>query len=657
MAATTLAWPRKQGEIADPMVDSSRWNGFEFRDDDIVITTYPKSGTTLTLQIVSQLVFNADASVFGSGVAPWIEARPQVDALDRARAQTHRRFLKTHLPLPNLVFSPKAKYLFVGRDARDVAWSFHNHLTEARPEVGEFVMKTARESGAPPPPPVDPDVRRYYHDFLDGGGQPPYWPHIQAWWDVRGLPNVQLLHYADLIGDMAGQIRRIAAFLDIPLDEARLPVMVAHCSIAHMRNVAADDPLLNTIFNRGAESFINKGTNGRWRDLLSQAEIDRCDEIAARELTPDCAAWLRTGAAAAAGDQPCQPPADLQTIRVTRTHTGWQGAKPMDLIPETRRGAVGDALLAAFGARPAVGWRPLLGGASGALILQFEVGARAYVLKAEPEQSDSAHLRRGFRCMTAAADVEAAPAVHYANPETGVTVTDFVTTRPLADYPGGTHGLARGLAELMARVRTAPRYPRGDYLAGCDMLLRMMQQSGLFAPRLLEPHAEGLARIREALPWDPERLVPSHNDPNPGNILFDGERLWLVDWGLGFRNDPLVDVAILAHRSAAPELEDALLTAIFERAPDQPMRARLAVIRLLTWLFYAGVVLPNVTVGPAGPEIMLDPCDWDAFYAAGVGRDRTSREAALAFGKIALAAFLDGVSAPGFAETLAAVRG
>jgi aryl sulfotransferase len=62
-----------------------------------------------------------------------------------------------------------------------------------------------------------------------------------------------------------------------------------------MREVAASDEALNRFFEGGAETFINKGTNGRWRDVLTQAEIDRCDQIAAQELTPDCAAWLRDG--------------------------------------------------------------------------------------------------------------------------------------------------------------------------------------------------------------------------------------------------------------------------------------------------------------------------------------------------------------------------
>ena len=108
-------------------------------------------------------------------------------------------------------------------------------------------------------------------------------------------PNLLTLHYADLIGDMPGQIRRIARFLDITLDETRLPQMVEHCSLAHMRKVGAGSEVLNRAFRDGIRTFINKGVNGRWRDVLSADEIDKCDRVAARELTPDCAAWLRNG--------------------------------------------------------------------------------------------------------------------------------------------------------------------------------------------------------------------------------------------------------------------------------------------------------------------------------------------------------------------------
>ena len=49
------------------------------------------------------------------------------------------------------------------------------------------------------------------------------------------------------------------------------------------------------LFDGGGGSFINKGTNGRWKDVLSADEIAKADLIAAKNLTPDCAHWLRTG--------------------------------------------------------------------------------------------------------------------------------------------------------------------------------------------------------------------------------------------------------------------------------------------------------------------------------------------------------------------------
>jgi aryl sulfotransferase len=127
-----------------------------------------------------------------------------------------------------------------------------------------FNPEFARQIGLPP---FNPDVRLFYLDFLEGRTQDlPYWSHIQGWWDIRSVPNLLTLHYADLISDLPGQIRRIARFLDIAPDEARLPEMVEHCSMAHMRKVGAGSEILNTVFRDGVRTFINKGTNGRWRD-------------------------------------------------------------------------------------------------------------------------------------------------------------------------------------------------------------------------------------------------------------------------------------------------------------------------------------------------------------------------------------------------------
>jgi len=41
--------------------------------------------------------------------------------------------------------------------------------------------------------------------------------------------------------------------------------------------------------------LATKGTNGRWMDVVSAEEIAKADEIAAQNLTPDCAHCLKTG--------------------------------------------------------------------------------------------------------------------------------------------------------------------------------------------------------------------------------------------------------------------------------------------------------------------------------------------------------------------------
>jgi aryl sulfotransferase len=288
-AHSMIAWPRKLRESDRPFLDSTRWNDFEFRDDDVVVTTYSKCGTTLTQQIIAQLVFDGDPDVFGLSISPWIDAR-FFPALDMARSQTHRRILKTHLPLEELVYSPKAKYICIGRDLRDVIWSLHNHYVN-------FKREALADPASAPHMDVSPDVRQFYHDFLDGRApaQWPFWSHAQGWWNGRFLPNLLTLHYADLIADVPSHIRKIAAFLEIPLDEAKLPTLVSHCGMAHMRKIGANDEGLSRVFKQGANNFINKGTNGRWRDVLNAEEIDKCDQVAARELTPDCAEWLRNG--------------------------------------------------------------------------------------------------------------------------------------------------------------------------------------------------------------------------------------------------------------------------------------------------------------------------------------------------------------------------
>lgn len=331
----------------------------------------------------------------------------------------------------------------------------------------------------------------------------------------------------------------------------------------------------------------------------------------------------------------------------------------LDGLSADRREAVRMALSFCTDLRDVRSIARLKGGVSGALICRVDTDQRPFALRVEPERIALEHRQRGFACMEAAAAVDVAPRVFFADPVSGVAVMDFVDARPLSGHCGGRLGVARELGALVGRLQTTKPFARmlggdEDFIASA---LLSLEASGPFAAGLLARHRDELDRIRAALPWDPSSLVSSHNDPNPRNLLFDGARLWLVDWELASRNDRLFDLAIATTEIAdTPDLEEALLSAALGRPPDAPLRARLRVVRQLTRLFYGCIAVQASAVGRPHREDSLDALTPAQFQAAvGQGRLRPE-EIGYAFGKMSLAAFVDGCSSHEFKESLALAR-
>src|SRR5579864_2590342 len=185
---TTQELPRKTRDLHNHHMDSSVWDEFRFRDGDIVIATYGKSGTTWVQQIVAQLVFDGAEDVAVAELSPWVDLRipPKHVKLPALEEQRHRRFLKTHLPLDALVFSPIAKYLYVARDGRDVVWSLYNHHAMANEKWYSALNDTPGLVGPRIEPPAT-SVRQYFNEWLERDGYPfwPYWENISSWWNVR----------------------------------------------------------------------------------------------------------------------------------------------------------------------------------------------------------------------------------------------------------------------------------------------------------------------------------------------------------------------------------------------------------------------------------------------------------------------------------------
>jgi aryl sulfotransferase len=294
-----IRWPDKTRELHNHHFDSTIWNDLVFRDDDIIISTYAKAGTTWMQQIVGQLLFDGDPDLAVAEMSPWLDLRvpPKDVKLPLVEAQTHRRFLKTHLPVDALRFSATAKYIYIGRDGRDVVWSMYNHHSNANQSWYQALNDTPGRVGPPIEPPPG-DIRQYWRDWMDRDGHPfwPFWENVRSWWQIRDLPNVRFVHFAKLKRDMEGQIRRIAEFLGIPIRESRWAAIVRHCSFDWMKkNATKSVPLGGAFWDAGAEVFINKGVNGRWMDTLTSEESAEYERRAEAELGPECARWIATG--------------------------------------------------------------------------------------------------------------------------------------------------------------------------------------------------------------------------------------------------------------------------------------------------------------------------------------------------------------------------
>jgi len=154
---------------------------------------------------------------------------------------------------------------------------------------------------------VPADIRDFWELWITRGAYPwesdgyPYWSHhhhARSYWDWRHLPNILFVHYNDLKADLDGQMRRIARFLDIDVPEDKWPVLVDAATFESMkRDKAALGPEMDIIFEGGSDRFLFKGTNNRWRDVLTADDLELYERAAARTLTPELKRWLELGAA------------------------------------------------------------------------------------------------------------------------------------------------------------------------------------------------------------------------------------------------------------------------------------------------------------------------------------------------------------------------
>uniref|UniRef100_A0A8C5ZHL5 Sulfotransferase n=1 Tax=Marmota marmota marmota TaxID=9994 RepID=A0A8C5ZHL5_MARMA len=248
--------------LYSPESISQAENTSNVHDDDIFIITYPKSGTTWMIEILSLILKNGDPSWIRSVPiwerAPWCETIISAFTL---QDQTSPRLLSSHLPIqlfPKAFFSTKAKVIYLSRNPRDVVVSFYHYSKIAR---------QLKDPGTPD---------QFLENFLKGEGEP-WWFKQTEGWRVRKRGDLEEQGSPDL----QGSVQCICEFLGRPLDEEALSSVVAHSTFGAMKaNSMSNYTLLPTsLLDHRQGAFLRKGVCGDWKNHFTVAQSEAFDRV------------------------------------------------------------------------------------------------------------------------------------------------------------------------------------------------------------------------------------------------------------------------------------------------------------------------------------------------------------------------------------------
>ena len=239
-------------------------------EDDIYIASYPRSGTTWLQMILYQLTTSGEMTfVHISQVVPFIDRCLQ---LGRDLSTLPRPgVFKTHLPYQQVAKWP-GKYIYVARDGRDVLVSyyyFHQRHPDFKPTFSEF-----------------------FDRFIRGQVQYGSWfRHVTEWQAHANDDSVLYLSYENLLTNFDENLRRIAAFCNVPLSPERFEAVKERSSFAFMKRHARQFDhttaiVLEMIEQNARQPFIREGKSGSWKEHFTPEQTRVFDDAVRGTLAP-----------------------------------------------------------------------------------------------------------------------------------------------------------------------------------------------------------------------------------------------------------------------------------------------------------------------------------------------------------------------------------
>ncbi len=240
---------------------------FTPRDDDVFISSYPRSGTTW-LQLMTRLLLHGGGLEFRhiNAVVPWYERSL---ALGRATAADFEalpspRIFKSHLPYAWL--PARGRLIYVSRRVADVVQSYYglyrSHL-RYRGSMAEF-------------------TQRFVRGDLQYGS---WYDHVAEWHAHANDPRVLLLRYEAMRCDPRAALLQIATFLEVDVAPERLAEILELSSLSTMkREEERFDHAADERFHLGMQPgrFIGEGQRGRRAHALTREQLRLLEEGAQR---------------------------------------------------------------------------------------------------------------------------------------------------------------------------------------------------------------------------------------------------------------------------------------------------------------------------------------------------------------------------------------